>query len=340
MKLPAQPPIYLDHHATTPVDPRVAAVILDAMTFSFGNANSVEHLYGEVAADTVTEARRDVAELVGAGPEGVHFTSGSTESIWLAISHAIASCQGRPLRVALSTVEHRAVLDAVAYYERNKQVVVRWVPVDGQARLDMTALKTACQDGVDLVCLMAANNEVGTDWDTNTGSDSDPCSRNCATHADASRVGAGGCDRRCRVAGGVGDHAGGAPTRVTGPALPGSRHRDAVRIRVGRSPPILDEKHALSVGHDLDRLGLRGGRNIRGGTGFPSRHGRFGRSPRQSRGGSTVRDGNQRRRGGGPRLGGKRSGVLRRDHRRTIRLLKAPAPTGGEGPDHGFSLSS
>ena len=63
-------------------------------------------------------------------------------------------------------------------------------------------------------------------------------------------------------------------------------------------------------------------------------------NPRQSRGGSTVRDGNQRRRGGGPRLGGKRSGVLRLDHRRTIRLLKAPAPTGGEGPDHGFSLSS
>ena len=180
----------------------------------------------------------------------------------------------------------------------------------------------------------------GPDWDTNTGSDSDPCFRNCATHADASRVGAGGCDRRCRVAGGVGDHAGGAPTRVIGPALPGSRHRDAVRIRVGWSPPILDEKHALSVGHGLDRLGLRGGRNIRGGTGFPSRHGRFGCSPRQSRRGSTVRDGNQRRRGGGPRLGGKRSGVLRRDHRRTIRLLKAPAPTGGEWPDHGFSLSS
>ena len=162
MKLPAQPPIYLDHHATTPVDPRVAAVILDAMTSSFGNANSVEHLYGEVAADMVTDARRDVAGLVGAEPEGVHFTSGSTESIWLAISHAVASCQGRPLRVALSTVEHQAVLDAVAYYERSRQVVVRWLPVDSQARLDMTALKTACQDGVDLVSVMAANNEVGT----------------------------------------------------------------------------------------------------------------------------------------------------------------------------------
>ena len=111
MKLPAQPPIYLDHHATTPVDPRVAAVIMDAMTSSFGNANSVEHLYGEIAADMVTEARRDVAELVGAEPEGVHFTSGSTESIWLAISHAVASCKGRPLRVALSTVEHQAVLE-------------------------------------------------------------------------------------------------------------------------------------------------------------------------------------------------------------------------------------
>ena len=162
MRLAAQPPIYLDHHSTTPVDPRVAVVVVEVMTSSFGNANSVEHLYGEVAADLITEAKCEVAQLVGGEPEGVHFTSGSTESVFQAVSHAVADCKHRPLRVALSTVEHQAVLDAVAFWEHKEDVAVRWLPVDGQARLDMTALQSACQDGVDLICVMAANNEVGT----------------------------------------------------------------------------------------------------------------------------------------------------------------------------------
>ncbi len=162
MKLPSALPIYLDHHATTPVDPRVAAVVVEAMTSAFGNANSVEHLYGEIAADLVAEARSEVAETVGGEAEGVHFTSGSTESIRLAISHAVSACGRRPLRVALSTVEHQAVMDAIAFHVHLEDVVVRWLPVDGKARLDMTALHTACQEGVDLVCVMAANNEVGT----------------------------------------------------------------------------------------------------------------------------------------------------------------------------------
>ena len=162
MKLPSPAPIYLDHHATTPVDPRVAAVVVEAMTSAFGNANSVEHLYGEIAADLVAEARSEVAETVGGEAEGVHFTSGSTESIRLAVLHAVSACRRRPLRVALSTVEHLAVIDAIAFHEQREGVIVRWLPVDSQARLDMTALRTACQDGVDLVCVMATNNEVGT----------------------------------------------------------------------------------------------------------------------------------------------------------------------------------
>ena len=162
MNLPTPPPIYLDHHATTPVDPRVAAVVMDVMTTAFGNANSVEHVYGEVAAGLISDARCEVGNLVGSEPEGVHFSSGSTESIWLAISHAVASRRSKPLRVALSTVEHRAVKDAVAFYERRGEVTVRWIPVDKQARLDMGALRDICQSGIDLVCVMAANNEVGT----------------------------------------------------------------------------------------------------------------------------------------------------------------------------------
>jgi cysteine desulfurase len=162
MQLPNPPPIYLDYHATTPVDPRVAAVVLHTMTTAFGNANSAEHVYGETAAALVADARREVAALVDAAPEGVHFTSGSSESIRLALAHAVAGRGQKPLRVAVTTVEHRAVLDAVAVHERRGEVTVRWLPVDGRARLDMTALEAACHDGMDLVCVMAANNEVGT----------------------------------------------------------------------------------------------------------------------------------------------------------------------------------
>lgn len=162
MKLPSPAPIYLDHHATTPVDPRVAAAVLDVMTNSFGNANSSEHIYGELAAARVAESREQVAELLGAAPEGVHFTTGSTDGIRLALAHAVASVKGRPIRVAVTAVEHRAVLDALAFHERLGDVVVQVIGVDKQARLDMPALDLACRDGVDLVCVMAANNEVGT----------------------------------------------------------------------------------------------------------------------------------------------------------------------------------
>ena len=159
---PERMPIYLDHHATTPVDPRVAAVVLEAMTTSFGNANSVEHLYGEIAADLVEGAKLAVANLVCADPDGVSFTSGATESICLAIRHSLKSCQRKPMRVVMSSVEHRSVLDATTFYAQQEKVVIREIPVDRHARLDMKALSAACQDGVDLVCVMAANNEVGT----------------------------------------------------------------------------------------------------------------------------------------------------------------------------------
>jgi cysteine desulfurase len=155
-------PIYLDYHATTPVDPRVVEVVLHAMTTTFGNPNSVEHIYGEIAADLVVESRHDVAELVDAEQDGVYFTSGASESIRLAFAHAVAGRSIGPLRVAVTTVEHRSVLDALSSHERKGEVSVSWIPVDNQARLNLEALKVACHDGVDLICVMGANNEVGT----------------------------------------------------------------------------------------------------------------------------------------------------------------------------------
>ena len=158
---PTPLPIYLDYHATTPVDPRVAAIVLRVMTADFGNANSAEHVYGDVAAELVDEARGHVAALVGADPEMVNFTSGSTESIRLAIGHAVSVSSKLPLRVVATAVEHRAVLDALAAHEARGEVAVRLVPVDRRGRLDLDALEHACRQGADLVCVMAANNEVG-----------------------------------------------------------------------------------------------------------------------------------------------------------------------------------
>ncbi len=158
----ASQPIYLDHHATTPVDPRVADVVMHAMTDAFGNANSIDHAFGEAAGDLVVTAREAVAALVGSAPEDVYFTSGSTEAIRLALAHAISKGRHSPLQVAVSKVEHKAVIDAVSNAARLGQVKPYWLAVDAQGCLSPDSLQPALDAGVDLVCLMAANNEVGT----------------------------------------------------------------------------------------------------------------------------------------------------------------------------------
>ena len=155
-------PIYLDHHATTPVDPRVADVVLYAMTGAFGNANSIDHAFGETADALIATASEAVADLAGSSPGDVYFTSGSTEAIRLALAHAISRGQRSPLSVALTSVEHKAVIDAVSIASRTGQVRPRWIEVDTQGCLLADSLRSALHAGVDLVCLMAANNEVGT----------------------------------------------------------------------------------------------------------------------------------------------------------------------------------
>ena len=157
----ARLPIYMDHHATTPVDPRVLEVAVRMMVHDFGNANGVENTHGEQAANAVSRAQAQVARVVSADREDVHFTSGSTEAIQLAIAHAIAVCP-RPLRVAMSRAEHKAVIDTVLRAEKMGLVKKHWISVDDKARLDLANLERVLSQGIDLVCIMAANNEVGT----------------------------------------------------------------------------------------------------------------------------------------------------------------------------------
>ncbi len=157
-------PIYLDYHATTPVDPRVADRIYQVMTEDFGNASSIDHEWGDRAEAGIKQATRHVANCVGALPRDIIWTSGSTESINLAIQgtvNAIAKT-GKIPRIAITAVEHKAVLDTVHILQKQGRIDLIKLSVDCQAQLDLNQIESCCADGLDLLCVMAANNEVGT----------------------------------------------------------------------------------------------------------------------------------------------------------------------------------
>lgn len=157
-----QKPIYLDNQATTPVDPRVAEVLVRVMTHVYGNSNSVEHSFGAHAAAVVEEAAVHVGALVDASANDVFFTSGATEALRLALAHASARRSRAAVKVALTRVEHGAVIGTVAALERSGSIKVTWIDVDSKARIDCRTLQRVLSGGVDIVCVMAANNEVGT----------------------------------------------------------------------------------------------------------------------------------------------------------------------------------
>ena len=153
-------PVYLDCHATTPVDPRVAEAMWPYFVDKFGNAASINHAYGHEAAAAVATAREQVARLIGAPPESVVFTSGATEANNLAIKGVLwASRPGAHL--VTSVAEHRAVLDP-ANRLRREGYGVTFAPVDAHGRVDPEAVADAIRSETALVSIMAANNEVGT----------------------------------------------------------------------------------------------------------------------------------------------------------------------------------
>lgn len=158
--VPFPSPIYLDNHASTPVDPQVIEAMSIAMRLLPANPNSVEHSLGRQAAAAVEATRRDVAGLVGCEPGDVHFTGSASDSIRKALQLAIAE-RGH-LRVAAMPVEHPAMIHALRELECQGVVTVHWLSVDSRAQLCRESLEAALRHGVDLVCLMAANNEVGT----------------------------------------------------------------------------------------------------------------------------------------------------------------------------------
>ena len=153
-------PIYLDHHATTPVDPRVLQQMLPYFNQFFGNASSKQHAFGWRADEAVEHARQQVAQLIGARAKDIVFTSGATEANNLAIRGAVAARRADSGHIVTVTTEHKAVLDVCASLEQEGCSVTR-VPVEPDGRVDVDRFTAALRPGTVLASVMIANNEIG-----------------------------------------------------------------------------------------------------------------------------------------------------------------------------------
>lgn len=155
-------PIYLDNHATTPVDPRVLAAMLPYFTEQFGNASSKNHAFGWEAEAAVDSAREQVAKLIGAGSaREIVFTSGATESDNLAIKGVAQAYRERGNHIVTCATEHKAVLDSCKALEK-QGFKVTYLRVQTNGLLDLQRLEESLTDETILVSIMAANNEIGT----------------------------------------------------------------------------------------------------------------------------------------------------------------------------------
>jgi cysteine desulfurase len=154
-------PIYLDCHATTPVDRRVLDAMLPFFTEHFGNAASSTHPWGWKAQAGVEQARRAVAAIIGATAREILFTSGATESNNFAIRGLAAVAPADRRRIVVSAVEHKSVLESARELARQGWVLAI-APVDRGGRVDLAALAELVTESTAIVSVMAANNEVGT----------------------------------------------------------------------------------------------------------------------------------------------------------------------------------
>ncbi|MBI5365318.1 MAG: IscS subfamily cysteine desulfurase [Planctomycetes bacterium] len=154
-------PIYLDYQATTPLDPRVLEAMLPYFTEHFGNAASRSHPFGWTAEQAVEKARGQIAELIGASPKEIVFTSGSTEAINLALKGAAEMYSDKGKHIVTSEVEHKAVLDTCKHLEQIGYEVTYLKPTK-TGRVTRAMVEAALRPDTILVALLWANNEVGT----------------------------------------------------------------------------------------------------------------------------------------------------------------------------------
>lgn len=154
-------PIYLDYHATTPVDPEVFKAMTPYFTEVFGNASSRNHELGWTAEAAVEKARKQVAQLIQASEKEVIFTSGATESNNLAILGVAELYREKGNHIITNSIEHKAILDTCHHLEK-RGYEVTYLPVDRYGRVDPEQVCAAIRPTTLLVSIMAANNEIGT----------------------------------------------------------------------------------------------------------------------------------------------------------------------------------
>ncbi|MDN3554459.1 aminotransferase class V-fold PLP-dependent enzyme [Halomonas maura] len=156
-------PVYLDYAATTPVDPRVAEVMSRHLTLDgvFANPASRSHMPGWQAEQAVEGARRQVADLIGADPREIVWTSGATEADNLALTGFMRANRARGRHLVTSRIEHKAVVDTAKALER-EGFEVTWLTPERDGRVTPEALRAAMREDTTLVSLMAVNNELGS----------------------------------------------------------------------------------------------------------------------------------------------------------------------------------
>ena len=154
-------PIYLDHHATTPVDPRVFETMTPYFTENFGNASSLDHTYGYDASDAVKKAREIISNAIGANVAEIIFTSGATESDNLALIGVMEKNKEKGNHLITCATEHKAILDT-AHHLESLGYKVTFLPVDEFGQINLESLKEAITEQTVLISIMAANNEIGT----------------------------------------------------------------------------------------------------------------------------------------------------------------------------------
>ncbi len=164
--------IYLDHQATTPLDPRVLAEMAPCHGESFGNPHSSDHSFGWQAARAIEEAAARFARFIGADPDEVFFTSGATESNNMALlGLGRRAARGDRRRILVSAIEHKCVLASVRALEEQYGYAVERIPVDRQGLVDLEAFDDMLGEDILVVSVMAVNNEIGSIQDIETISD-------------------------------------------------------------------------------------------------------------------------------------------------------------------------
>lgn len=155
-----QMPIYMDNHATTPLDPRVLDTMMPFFKEQFGNAASRNHAFGWVAEEAVETARKQIAQLIGASAKEIIFTSGATESNNLALKGVAEMYAERGNHIITAATEHKAILDTCKRLEKHGTRVT-YLPVQANGLVDLDMLRDALTDKTILVSIMYANNEIG-----------------------------------------------------------------------------------------------------------------------------------------------------------------------------------